>query len=142
MDVVGFNFSWFDNGDILCGYLYLIYRPLIGGYQDFGDTLNHGNDDISNYSSNNSSCICPSYFSGDNTMDCTPIGIYFPQVSGAALLSSLIPTHAIAMVGLGDTSGDDSYLGVKDISDTISGNEDFIFRASVQLKQNYNSMHV
>ena len=119
MDVVGFNFSWFDNGDILCGYLYLIYRPLIGGYQDFGDTLNHGNDDISNYSSNNSSCICPSYFSGDNTMDCTPIGIYFPQVSGAALLYSLIPNPAIFINHLGGTRGDNATFVINVKSDVV-----------------------
>ena len=54
MDVSRFYFDWFYGVNLIYGYQYLIYRPLVYGYIVHGNLVNNGNFD-----SNSSSKLHP-----------------------------------------------------------------------------------
>ena len=120
-----------DNGDMMDRYQYLRDRYFIDRSPAHGNLENCGNGD-----SDVSSKTDPSHLS--RLSHPFPIYFYFLQRARAQLLYSLIPPTDIYMRGNASASSDNADFGVKDKSDTIYGNGDFIPRASSHANQNDN----
>ena len=118
----------FDNGYFMDGDHDMIYRPLVAGYQYYGNIENRGIANIGSPSKLDTSHIYPSSSSNDDDTTYIPSILGYHHRAVTPLLSYLISTHTTFTDGVGGTRGDNDDFGISKKSDAISENQDLILQ--------------